>query len=81
MYNNVKYLCVSIPRVAYRTLQHALTEKQHKLKKLLHIPDDDKRTAHAQDIQDRITDYVRMTGARLNVDNIKRVRLDIQFLR
>lgn len=65
------------PQVAFRTVQHALTEKQHKLKKLLDIPDEEKKAEHAQDIQDRLTDYFRQTGARLKIDNIKRVGLEV----
>lgn len=65
------------PQVAFRTVQHALTEKQHKLKKLLDIPDEEKKAEHAQDIRDRLTDYFRQTGARLKIDNIKRVGLEV----
>lgn len=60
-------------QVAFRTVQQALTEKQHKLKKLLDIPDEEKKAEHAQDMQDRLTDYLRQTGARLKIDKIKRV--------
>jgi len=60
------------PQVAYRTVQHALTEKQNKLKKLLDIPDE-KTAEHAQEMHDRITDYFRQTGAKLNIDSVKRV--------
>ena len=59
--------------MSFRTVQQALTEKQQKLKKLLDIPDDEERAKHAQEMQDRITDYFRQTGARLKLDNIKRV--------
>ena len=61
--------------MAFRTVQHSLTEKQHKLQKLLDISDEEKKAEHAQDIQDRITDYFRQTGARLKIDSIKRVSL------
>ena len=61
------------PKVAFRTVQQALTEKQHKLKQLLDIPDEETKAAHAQDIQDRLKDYLRQTGARLKIDKIKRV--------
>ena len=59
--------------MAYRTVQHSLTEKQTKLKKILDIPDDDKIEAHAQEMQDRIADYLRITSARLKIDSIKQV--------
>ena len=59
--------------MAFRAVQHALTEKQHKLKKLLDIPDEKTKEEFAQDIQDRINDYFRTTGARLKIDSIKRV--------
>ncbi|KAL9984073.1 hypothetical protein ACROYT_G006329 [Oculina patagonica] len=62
----------SVIVVAFRTVQHALTEKQHKLKKLLDIPDEETKAEQAQDIQDRITDYFRQTGARLKIDSVKR---------
>ena len=61
------------PQVAFRTVQQVLTEKQHKLKKLLDIPDEETKAEHAQDIQDRLNDYFRLTGARLKIDKIKRV--------
>ena len=60
--------------MAYRTVQHALTEKQTKLKKILDIPDDDKIAAHAREMQDCIADHLRITGARLKIDSIKKVR-------
>ena len=59
--------------MAFRTVQQALTEKQHKLKQLLDIPDEETKAAHVQDIQDRLKDYLRQTGARLKIDKIKRV--------
>lgn len=61
--------------MAFRTVQQALKEKQHKLKKLLEIPDEEKKADHAQDMQDRLMDYLRQTGARLKIDKIKRVGL------
>ncbi len=69
--------CLYSSQVAFRTVQHALIEKQHKLKKLLDIPDEETKAEHAQDIQDRITDYFRHTGARLKIDSVKRVSLKI----
>ena len=60
------------PQVPYRTVQHALTGKQNKLKKLLDIPDE-KRAEHAQEMHDCITDYFRWTGAQLNIESVKRV--------
>lgn len=62
----------SVIVVAFRTVQHTLAEKKHKLKKLLDIPDEKTKEEHAQDIQDRINDYFRTTGARLKIDGIKR---------
>ena len=47
---------------------------QTKLKKTLDIPDDDNIAAHAQEMQDRIADYLRITGARFKIDSIKQVR-------
>ena len=67
------------PQVSFRTVQHALTEKQHKLKSLLDIPDDEERAEHAQEMQDRITDYFRRTGAQLKIDNVKRVCFKLQI--
>ena len=66
--------------MAYRTVQHSLTEKQTKLKKILDIPDDDKIAAHAQEIQDRIADYLRITGARLKIDSIKQVSWKLKWM-
>ncbi|CAH3143204.1 unnamed protein product [Porites lobata] len=66
-----KKILFSVLVVAYRTVQHSLTEKQTKLKKILDIPDDDKIAAHAEEMQDRIADYLRITGARLKIDSIK----------
>ena len=59
-------------------IQHSLTEKQTKLKKILDIPDDDKIAAHAQEMQDRIADYLRITDARLKIDSIKQVRCELK---
>ena len=50
--------------MAYRTVQHSLTEKQTKVKKILDIPDDDKIVAHAQEMQDRIADYSKIPRIR-----------------
>ena len=61
--------------MAYRTVQHSLTEKQTKLKKILDIPNDDKIEAHVQEMQDRIADYLKITSARLKIDSIKQVKL------
>ena len=66
--------------MAYRTVQHSLTEKQTKLKKILDIPDDDKIAAHAQEMQDRIADYLRITGARLKIDSIKQVSWELKWM-
>ena len=66
--------------MAYRTVQHSLTEKQTKLKKILDIPDDDKIAAQAQEIQDRIADYLRITGARLKIDSIKQVSWELKWM-
>ncbi|XP_068745365.1 meiosis-specific nuclear structural protein 1-like [Montipora capricornis] len=62
----------SVMVVAYRTVQHSLAEKQRRLKKLLDLPTDEERVEQAQDMQESITDYFRRTGARLNIDSIKR---------
>lgn len=67
--------CIN-PQVAYRTVQHALSEKQRRLKRVLDIPDDEKEE-HAQYMQDKITDYFRLTGARLKLDSVKRVGFGI----
>ena len=66
--------------MAYRTVQHSLTEKQTKLKKILDIPDDDKMEAHAQEMQDRIADYLKITSARLKIDSIKQVRWELKWI-
>ena len=66
--------------MAYRTVQHSLTEKQTKFKKILDIPDDDKKAANAQEMQDRIADYLRMTGARLKIDSIKQVPWELKWI-
>ena len=66
--------------MAYRTVQHSLTEKQTKLKKILDIPDDDKIAGHAQEMQDRIADYLRITGARLKIDSIKQVSWELKWM-
>ena len=63
--------------MAYRTVQHSLTEKQTTLKKILDIPDDDKIAAYAQEMQDHIADYLRITGARLKIDSIKQVLCEL----
>ena len=44
--------------MAYRTVQHSLTEKQTKLKKILDIPDYDNIGANAQEMEDRIADWL-----------------------
>ncbi|XP_029212917.2 uncharacterized protein LOC114976615 [Acropora millepora] len=62
----------SVLVVAHRTVQHSLAEKHRKLKKLLDIPNDEGRAEHVRDLQDRITDYFRRTGAKLKVDSIRR---------
>lgn len=69
----LKCLC-PFRQVAYRTVQHSLTEKQTKLKKILDIPADDKIAAHAQEMKERIADYLRITGGRLKIDSLKQVR-------
>ena len=66
--------------MAYRTVQHSLSEKQTKLKKILDIPDDDKIAANAQEMQDRIADYLRITGARLKIDSIKQVSWELKWM-
>ena len=66
--------------MAYRTVQHSLTEKQTKLKKILDIPDDDNIAANAQAMRDRIADYLRITGARLKIDSIEQVRWELQWI-
>ena len=66
--------------MAYRTVQHSLTEKQTKLKKILDIPNDDKIEAHAQEMQDRIADYLKITSARLKIDSIKQVRWELKWI-
>ena len=66
--------------MAYRTVQHSLTEKQTKLKKILDIPDDDKIEAHTQEMQDRIADYLKITSARLKIDSIKQVRWELKWI-
>ena len=66
--------------MAYRKVQHSLSEKQTKLKKILDIPDDDKMEAHAQEMQDRIADYLKITSARLKIDSIKQVRWELKWM-
>ena len=66
--------------MAYRKVQHSLSEKQTKLKKILDIPDDDKIEAHAQEMQDRIADYLKITSARLKIDSIKQVRWELKWI-
>ena len=66
--------------MAYRKVQHSLSEKQTKLKKILDIPDDDKMEAHAQEMQDRIADYLKITSARLKIDSIKQVRWELTWI-
>ena len=61
--------------MALRTAQQALAEKQHKLKQLVDIPDEETKAEQAQDIQDRLNDYLRQTGAGLKIDKIKGVGL------
>ena len=65
--------------MAYRKVQHSLAEKQTKLKKILDIPDD-KIAANTQEMQDRIADYLRITGARLKIDSIKQVRWELKWI-
>ena len=65
--------------MAYRTVQHSMTEKQTKLK-ILDIPDDDNIAAHAQEMQDRIADYLTITGARFKIDSIKQVRWELKWI-
>ena len=64
--------------MAYRTVQHSLTEKQTKLKKILDIPDDENIAANAQAMRDPIADYLRITGARLKIDSIKQVSWELK---
>ena len=66
--------------MAYHTVQHSLTEKQTKLKKILDIPDDDNIAANAQEMQDRIADYLRITGERFKIDSIKQVRWELKWI-
>ena len=68
----VLFVCTD-SQVAHRTVQHSLAEKHRKLKKLLEIPNDEGRAGHVRDLQDRITDYFRRTGAKLKVDSIRKV--------
>ena len=65
---------VSIPVGGTPHVTTLTVRKATKLKKILDIPDDDKIAAHAQEMQDRIADYLRITGARLKIDSIKQVR-------
>lgn len=69
---HVLFVCID-SQVAHRTVQHSLAEKHRKLKKLLDIPNDEGGAEHVRDLQDRITDYFRRTGAKLKVDSIRRV--------
>ena len=55
------------------TIKDLIKEKQTKLKKILDIPNDDKIEANAQEMQDRIADYLKITSARLKIDSIKQV--------
>ena len=66
--------------MAYHTVQHSLTEKQTKLKKILDIPDDENIAANAQEMQDRIADYLRITGERFKIDSIKQVRWELKWI-
>ena len=66
--------------MAYRTVQHSLTEKQTKLKKILDILDDDQIAGHAQEMQDRSADCLRITGARLKIDSTKQVRWELKLI-
>ena len=66
--------------MAYRAVQHSPTEKQTKLKKILDIPDDDNIAANAHEMQDRIADYLRITGARFKIDSIKQVRWELKWI-
>ena len=66
--------------MAYRKVQHSLSEKQTKLKKILDIPDDDKIAANAQEMQDRIAEYLRTTGARFKIDSVKQVRWELKWI-
>ena len=71
---------VCIPVGAYRKVQHSQSEKQTKLKKILDIPDEDKIAANAQEMQDRIADYLRTTGARFKIDSVKQVRWELKWI-
>ena len=66
--------------MAYHTVQHSLTEKQTKLKKILDIPDDDNIAANAQEMQHRIADYLRITRERFKIDSIKQVRWELKWI-
>ena len=66
--------------MAYRTVQHSLTEEQTKLKKILDILDDDQIAGHAQEMQDRSADCLRITGARLKIDSTKQVRWELKLI-
>ena len=66
--------------MAYRKVQHSLSEKQTKLNKILDIPDDDKIAANAQEMQDRIADFLRTTDARFKIDSVKQVRWELKWI-
>ena len=51
-----------------------------KLKKILDILDDDQIAGHAQEMQDRIADCLRITGARLKIDSTKQVRWELKLI-
>ena len=66
--------------MAYRNVQHSLSGKQTKRKKILDSPDDVKIAANAQEMQDRIAEYLRTTGARFKIDSVKQVRWELKWI-
>ena len=58
-------------------MQHYLSEKQHKLKKLLGIPEGEKKPDNARELEDQVTLYFRQTASKFKVDHIIKVNRSI----
>ncbi|XP_031562270.1 uncharacterized protein LOC116298064 [Actinia tenebrosa] len=72
--NDIKAkLLFSVVVVSYRTVYRSLAERQHRIKRLLDIPDSSSNSSrHAQSIQEEISVYLRQSASHFNIKSIKR---------
>ncbi|EDO36896.1 predicted protein [Nematostella vectensis] len=64
-------LLFSVVVVAFRTVTRALSDKVHRVKKILDIPEE-RRSQQAEEINEQISAYFRSSASNFNINGIKR---------